>query len=51
MQSKILIIADMEGCTGIADMGQYDVCREKMTEEVGRVIQSIENLEDASQSG
>ncbi len=47
MQSKILIIADMEGCTGIADMGQYDVCREKMTEEVGRVIQSIENLEDA----
>lgn len=37
MQSNILIVADMEGCTGVTDMRQYDVCREKMAEEVERV--------------
>lgn len=47
MQSKILVLADMEGCAGITDMKQYDVCRARMTEEVERVIQAIENYEKA----
>lgn len=47
MHSNILILADMEGCTGITDMKQYDVCREKMTEEVERVIGVIEECGNA----
>lgn len=47
MGSNILILADMEGCTGITDMRQYDVCREKMTEEVERVIQVIKECRNA----
>lgn len=47
MQNSILIIADMEGCTGITDMKQYNVCREKMIEETERVIQSIEGCGNA----
>lgn len=45
MQSNILILADMEGCAGITDMKQYDICRERMIEEVERVIQSIETYD------
>ncbi len=47
MKKKILILVDMEGCTGIIDMRQYDFCREKMIEETERVIQSIEACEEA----
>ena len=47
MQSKVLVLADMEGCQGITDLSQYDTCREKMTEEAERVIYAIENCEKA----
>lgn len=47
MQSKILVLADMEGCLGITDMRQYAACREKMIEEVERTIHAIENCEKA----
>lgn len=47
MQSNILILVDMEGCAGITDMKQYDVCREKMTEETERVIQAIKECGNA----
>ena len=43
MQNSFLILADMEGCLGIIDMKQYDICRERMIEEVERVIRSIES--------
>jgi len=48
LQSNILILADMEGCAGITDMQQYDVCRQKMTEETERVIQAIEECGNAA---
>lgn len=47
MQSNILILADMEGCAGITDMKQYDICRERMIEEVERVIRLIETYKEA----
>lgn len=47
MQNNILILADMEGCPGITDMKQYDACRERMIEEVERVIQIIESCGEA----
>lgn len=48
MQSNILILADMEGCTGVTDMNQYEVCQVKMIEEVERAIQLIEECVNAS---
>lgn len=47
MHSNILILTDMEGCAGITDMKQYDVCRQKMIQEAERVIHSIEERENA----
>lgn len=47
MRSNILVLADMEGCTGITDMKQYDICKKKMIEETERVIQVIEECGDA----
>lgn len=47
MRNNILILADMEGCAGIKDMRQYDVCRRKMAEEAERVICAIETCEKA----
>lgn len=44
---NILILVDMEGCAGITDMKQYDVCKEKMKEETERVIQAIEECGNA----
>lgn len=45
MHNRILILVDMEGCSGIIDMKQYEICREKMIEETERVILSIETIE------
>ena len=39
MDKNILILVDMEGCAGVTDMKQYDVCKKKMIEEAERVIQ------------
>ncbi len=47
MQKHILLLADMEGCSGITDMGQYDICQERMIEETERVIRLIETYEKA----
>ncbi len=47
MHNNILILVDMEGCAGITDMKQYDVCREKMAQETERVIRLIEECGNA----
>lgn len=47
MDKNILILVDMEGCAGVTDMKQYDVCKKKMIEEAERVIQLIEECGNA----
>lgn len=47
MHNNILILADMEGCSGITDMRNYEICRKKMIEETERVIQLTEECGDA----